>query len=55
VDDRSFPQERKAVVSAAERLVAGGVLSLSRNGNISARVPGSDMILMTGSSLAGAV
>ena len=53
MDDLSFPQERKAVVSAAERLVAGGVLSLSRHGNISARVPGSDMILMTGSSLAG--
>jgi L-ribulose-5-phosphate 4-epimerase len=40
-------------VTAARRLMDIGALSLSRHGNISARVPGFDMILMTGSSLAG--
>ncbi len=42
-----------AIVRAAETLIARGVLSKSLHGNISVRLPGTDTILMTGSSLVG--
>ena len=48
----TYARERASIVSTARRLMDAGVLSLSRHGNISARVPGSEAILITGSSLA---
>lgn len=47
-----YEAERKAVLAAAELLIDRRVLSLSLHANISARVPGTDHLVMTGSSLA---
>lgn len=44
---------RREIVEAARGLVEAGVLSPSQHGNMSARIPGTDLILLTGvSSLA---
>jgi L-fuculose-phosphate aldolase len=44
---------RQEIADAAQALVAAGVLSPSEHGNMSARIPGTDLILLTGvSSLA---
>ena len=42
---------RMAIVEAARDLVSAGVLSASKHGNWSVRIPGTDRILLTGSSL----
>jgi len=42
---------REEIVRSAAGLVSAGVLSASKHGNWSVRVPGEDRILMTGSSL----
>jgi L-ribulose-5-phosphate 4-epimerase len=46
----SYPAERKAIVESAELLVRLGVLSRSKHGNSSVRLPGSDSMLITGVS-----
>lgn len=45
------PDERAEIVKAARTLIDRAVLSKSLHGNISVRVPGTDHIVMTGSSL----
>lgn len=46
-------QLRMEVVHGAQALIEGGVLSGTKHGNWSVRIPGTDRILLTGSSLAG--
>lgn len=53
VDERSLEDLRMEVVRGAEALVAAGVLSGTQHGNWSVRIPGTDRILLTGSSLGG--
>lgn len=48
-----YVAERKKIVDTARLLIERRVLSLSLHGNISVRVPGTDHLVMTGSSLAG--
>jgi L-fuculose-phosphate aldolase len=48
-------QLRDEVIQGAEALIAAGVLSPSKHGNWSVRIPGTDLILLTGSSLVGMV
>jgi L-fuculose-phosphate aldolase len=53
-DSASYPQQRQAIVSAAELLVRSGVLSHSHHGNSSVRLPDGKSMLITGvSSLQG--
>ena len=47
-----FEAERERVVAAAQLLIDRKALSLSLHANISARIPGTDYLVMTGSSLA---
>lgn len=47
-----YETERKKVLAAARLLIDRRVLSLSLHANISARIDGTDLIVMTGSSLA---
>jgi L-ribulose-5-phosphate 4-epimerase len=42
---------RQAIVRASNDLASAGVLSASRHGNWSVRIPGTDTMLLTGSSL----
>jgi L-fuculose-phosphate aldolase len=46
----SYPEERQAIVSAAELLVHSGVLSHSNHGNSSSRLPDGQSMLVTGVS-----
>jgi L-ribulose-5-phosphate 4-epimerase len=46
----SYPEERQAIVSAAELLVRSGVLSRSNHGNSSVRLPDGQSMLITGVS-----
>lgn len=48
-----YDAERASIVKTARLLIERHVLSLSLHGNISVRVPGTDHLVMTGSSLTG--
>jgi L-ribulose-5-phosphate 4-epimerase len=48
-----YGAERTAIVDAARLLIDRHALSLSLHGNISVRVPGTDHLVITGSSLTG--
>ena len=48
-----YDAERGLIVETARLLIDRGVLSLSLHGNISVRVPGTEHLVMTGSSLTG--
>jgi L-ribulose-5-phosphate 4-epimerase len=47
-----YEAQRRSIVEAAHLLIERRALSLSLHGNISVRVPGTEHIVMTGSSLA---
>src|ERR1700730_9114160 len=49
----SYPEQRQAIVSAAELLVRSGVLSHSNHGNSSVRLPDGQSMLITGVSSLG--
>jgi len=51
VKEQDLRSLREEVVRGAQGLVEGGVLSASKHGNWSVRIPGTDRILLTGSSL----
>ena len=53
MDDQQIQELRMEVVRGAQALVAAGVLSGTQHGNWSVRIPGTDRILLTGSSLGG--
>jgi len=53
MDDQLVEQLRMDVVRGAQALVEAGVLSGTQHGNWSVRIPGTDHILLTGSSLGG--
>lgn len=44
---------RHRIVESANRLIRNGALSHNNHGNMSIRIPGTDEIIMTGSSLQG--
>lgn len=48
-----YDAERTSIVATAQLLIDRRILSLSLHGNISVRVPGTDHLVMTGSSLVG--
>lgn len=48
-----YDAERASIVKTARLLIERRALSLSLHGNISVRVPGTDHLVMTGSSLTG--
>lgn len=48
-----YDAQRAEIVTTARLLIERHVLSLSLHGNISVRVPGTDHLVMTGSSLVG--
>lgn len=48
-----YDAERKTIVDTSRLLIDRHVLSLSLHGNISVRVPGTDHLVITGSSLVG--
>lgn len=50
---QTHADERELMIGACQHLVTSGVLSLSLHGNISMRIPDTELLLMTGSSLAG--
>jgi L-fuculose-phosphate aldolase len=46
---------RQEIIDAGEQLLASGVMQISRHGNISARIPGSDRFLLTAGGSIGAL
>lgn len=52
---KSHPEQRGQIASAAKRLVETGVLSHSGHGNMSARIPGTNHMLLTSVSHLGHV
>jgi L-fuculose-phosphate aldolase len=51
MDERELHALRDEIVRGAQGLADAGILSASKHGNWSVRIPGTDRILMTGSSL----
>lgn len=53
MQDRLYGEHRADIVKVARALIERHITSKSLHGNISVRVPGTDHLVMTGSSLAG--